>query len=273
MTKLDCTVGVIGVGSMGGAIASGLLGSGVLDASQLLVCDHSTERLSAFGKEHGVKTFASVEEMCAASPSVLICAVTPPAVPALLRQDGETIGDRLVISIAAGVPVATYRDLTPYPRFIRVMPNMAVSVRSGASAIVAGDRATEEDVRLASTLFGALGETEVMSEAQLDVESVVVGCAPAFFALLIDALTQAGVKGGLPAKAGRKLLESTMAGTAQSLLQTGEHPRSYMESVATPGGTTAAALSKLDPAFTKGCYEAIDAALARTAELAKPKGE
>lgn len=273
MDKLDCTVGVIGAGSMGGAIASGLVGSGVLAPSQVLVCDHHPERLAELAAACGVTTFETASELVAAGPDVLVCAVAPVAVPQLLTQLAPSLGGLLVISIAAGLPVESYRSLAPAARFVRVMPNMPVSVRSGASAIVAGSDATADDVALASSLFGALGEVAVMTEAQLDVESVVIGCAPAFFALLVDALTQAGVKGGLPAPAARRLLESTMAGTAQSLLQDGSHPRSYMESVATPGGTTAAALSKLDPAFTKGCYDAIDAALARTASLAAARND
>ena len=108
-----------------------------------------------------------------------------------------------------------------------------------------------------------------MREDQLDVAGAVSGCAPAFFSLFVDALTRAGVRAGLPAACAREMVESTMRGCAEQLLTEGVHPREYMERVTSPGGTTAAALYELEGPLTEGTYAAIDAALARTRELAE----
>lgn len=150
-----------------------------------------------------------------------------------------------------------------------VMPNLPVSVRSGASAVSGGSSATADDVELTRTLFSALGAAKVMREDQLDAEGAVVGCAPAFFALMVDTLTRAGIRTGLPAAAAREMVNATMLGVAEMLKESGEHPRAYMERVTSPGGTTAAALYELEPLLAKGSYDAVDAALERTAELAR----
>ena len=163
----------------------------------------------------------------------------------------------------------TLEGTLPGSRVVRVMPNLPVSVRSGASAVSGGSSATADDVELTRTLFSALGAAKVMREDQLDAEGAVVGCAPAFFALMVDTLTRAGIRTGLPAAAAREMVNATMLGVAEMLKESGEHPRAYMERVTSPGGTTAAALYELEPLLAKGSYDAVDAALERTAELAR----
>ena len=108
-----------------------------------------------------------------------------------------------------------------------------------------------------------------MREDQLDAEGAVVSCGPAYIALFVDALTRAGVRAGMPAQACREMVEATMLGVARQLLESQEHPRAYMERVTSPGGTTAAGLYALEPLLVEGSYDAVDAALRRTAELAE----
>ena len=125
------------------------------------------------------------------------------------------------------------------------------------------------DTDIVRTLFGALGSAQVMTEAQLDVAGAVSGCGPAYFALFVDDLTRAGVRCGLPAAACREMVLATMRGVAQQLLDSGEHPRAYMEKVTSPGGTTAAGLEAMEWQLFQACSEAVDAALERTHELAE----
>ena len=146
---------------------------------------------------------------------------------------------------------------------------LTLSICACATALAAGSLATSDDLELARTAFAALGAAFVMREDQLDVSGAVVGTAPAFFSLFVDTLTRAGVRAGLPAQACRELLETTMRGCAEQLLAEGVHPRAYMERVTSPGGTTAAALRALEPLVAEGSEEAVDAALARTRELAE----
>ena len=261
------SVGVIGVGAMGGSIARGLVEAGVLDASHLLVADSDERRVSAFAKM-GARVFADGATLLADAPDVVILAVKPQVLGGVMADLAPLMGERLVISIAAGVTVSAIERALPSARVVRVMPNLPVQVRSGATAVCAGSRTDAEDVELATTLFSALGAVAVMREDQLDVAGAVSGCAPAFFSLFVDALTRAGVRAGLPAACAREMVESTMRGCAEQLLTEGVHPREYMERVTSPGGTTAAALYELEGPLTEGTYAAIDAALARTRELA-----
>ena len=227
------------------------------------------------GDEQEIRRVAKENEISldritiADAPDVLVLAVKPQVLGDVMASLAPHVGERLVISIAAGVPTAAIDAALPSARVFRVMPNLPVQVRSGATAICAGSRAGEKDLELASSLFSALGATAVMREDQLDVAGAVSGCAPAFFSLFVDALTRAGVRAGLPAACAREMVESTMRGCAEQLLTEGVHPREYMERVTSPGGTTAAALYELEGPLTEGTYAAIDAALARTRELAE----
>ena len=265
--SIEMTIGIIGGGSMGGAIARGLVESGTSDASRVLVADQLPQRreeLSALG----MRAFDGEGSLLAESPDVVLLAVKPQVLGPVMEACALHVANRLVISIAAGVSLATLESAMPAARVVRVMPNLPVQVRSGATAVAPGSLATADDVELVCTIFGALGSVSVMREDQLDVSGAVVGTAPAFFSLFVDALTRAAVLRGLPAASARELVETTMRGCAEQLLNEGVHPREYMERVTSPGGTTAAALRELEPALVEGTYAAVDAALARTRELA-----
>lgn len=264
------TVGIVGGGSMGGAIARGLVASGALDAARVLVADHGEGRRAALA-ELGMEVFPDERGLVTRGPDVVVLAVKPQVMGPLLASVAEGVAGRLVISIAAGVTLATLEAALPGARVVRAMPNLPVQVRSGATAIAAGSRATAEDLRVAEEVFGALGAVATMREDQLDVAGAAVGTAPAFFSLFVDALTRAGVRAGLPAAACRSMLAATMRGCAEQLLNEGVHPREYMERVTSPGGTTAAALYELEGPLVEGTYTAVDAALARTRELAGDK--
>ncbi len=267
MARNDVKIGIIGAGSMGGAIASGLVESGAWEASSVLVAGHNGHGCAPLA-EKGIQTFDDAAAMFACEPDVVVFAVKPQVLPAVMSEAAAACAGRLCISIAAGVPIQTIEAALPGGRVVRVMPNLCVQVLSGASAVAMGPTATDADAQLACDIFGALGRAFVMREDQLEVEGAVVGTAPAFFAVFIDTLTRAGVKAGMPAAACRELLLATMRGTATQLLEGGEHPRAYAEKVTSPGGTTAAGLYELEPMLFEGSSAAVDAALARAAELA-----
>ena len=268
MAKQLNTFGFVGGGAMGGAIARGLVERGALEASQVAVADPSEQVRTAFG-ELGVSCFASGSEMVGAfDPDVVVIAVKPQVLPGVVAPLAESLRGRLVVSIAAGVKIATLEGLMPEVRVVRCMPNLPMQVASGAVAITKGTLATDEDVAPIQELLSHLAVARVMREDQLDVAGVVTGCSPAFFALFVDCLTRAGVEAGLPSADCREMVESTMRGVAEQLLSSGDHPRSYMERVSSPGGTTIKATSALEPDLFLATCDAVDAALARTRELA-----
>ena len=262
-------IGFVGAGSMGGAIARGLVASGAWEASRLAIADPGDAVRAGFA-ELGVATYADAAALLAeADPQVVFLAVKPQMLPDVVAAVAPALAGRLVVSIAAGVKIATIEGWLPAgTRVVRCMPNLPMQVRSGAVAITAGTDATEADVAFVKDLLSHLAVAEVMREDQLDVAGVVCGCSPAFFALFVDVLTRVGVEAGLPAAGCREMVEATMRGVAEQLLESGDHPRAYMERVSSPGGTTIVATRKLEGRMFEATYDAVDGALARTRELA-----
>ena len=261
-------VGFIGAGAMGGSIARGLVASGLLDAAQVSVAEPDVSRRASFEAE-GHPAFAEASGLLDAGPyDVVVLAVKPQVLPEVMAGLAQRLEGQLVVSIAAGVRVATIEAALPGARIVRVMPNLPVAVLSGATAVCKGQTATPQDAELVLTLFRAVGSAQLMSEAQLDVAGVVTGCGPALIALYVDDLVRAGVGAGLPAAACREMVLSTMRGVAIQLLDSKDHPRAYMERVTSPGGTTAAALAASESALFEATLDAIDAGLVRTRELA-----
>lgn len=268
METLQTRIGIIGAGSMGGAIARGLISSGALDVASLAVCDPNEAVLAPL-REQGVKCLSTAADLVAEGTEVVVLAVKPQVLPAVIAPVAPALEGRLVVSIAAGVTLGTLEELIPAARVVRVMPNLPLQVLSGATAVCPGSRATAADAELVRAMFAALGSAQVMTEAQLDVAGAVSGCGPAYFALFVDDLTRAGVRAGLPAVACREMVLATMRGVAEQLIASGEHPRAYMEKVTSPGGTTAAGLEAMEWSLFCAASEGVDAALARTHELAK----
>ncbi|MBQ6395453.1 MAG: pyrroline-5-carboxylate reductase [Atopobiaceae bacterium] len=261
-------IGFIGAGSMGGAIASGLVSSGKMAAERVMVSDPDASKRAAMLDEYGIQGFATSDELFAQDPEVVVLAIKPQILVGYLEQNAPGLAGRLVVSIAAGVPVATLERLLPESRVIRVMPNLPIKVLCGASAVAPGASLTPEDLELVLDLFGSLGVAKVMREDQVDVAGQSVGCSPALFSLMIDCLTRAAVRRGMAASDAREMFEMVMLGTAKMLSDSGEHPRAFMEKVTSPGGTTIQYLRALEPHMAAGCEEGIDAAMARNAELA-----
>ena len=258
----------IGAGAMGGSIARGLVEHGAISASELFVADPSEDVRAGFSAL-GAHAFKDAADMLAKSDAELVfIAVKPQLLAAVVRPLATALAGRLVVSIAAGVSLETLYGIVGHARIVRCMPNLPMQAAKGAVAITAGEAASPDDARLVQELLGMLGTAKIMREDQLDVAGVVSGASPAFFALFVDCLTRAAIRAGMTASDAREMVEATMAGTAEQLMREGIHPRAYMERVTSPGGTTIAALRAMEPALIEAAEEGLDAALARTRELA-----
>lgn len=269
MDNANVRVAFVGAGAMGGAVARGIFSTGKLAASQLAIAEVSAGIRASFS-ELGIAAYADAAEMIAAfDPDAVILAVKPQVAAAVLEPVAGLLGGRLTVSIMAGVPLSKLYGLCASERVIRLMPNLPVAAGLGAIALAQGAAATAEDVALVEDLLADLAVVKPMREDQLDVAGVVSGSSPAFFAFFVDCLTRAGIEAGLPAADCREMVEATMRGTAQQLLDSGEHPRTYMERVSSPGGTTIAALRAMEGDVFRAITDAVDAALERTRELSE----
>lgn len=262
-------IGIIGCGSMGGAIASGLLDARAVEPSRLLISDHNQEKLESH-KVRGAQVFTNTNAMLAEHPDIIVLAIKPQVFEdALKNMTKSAFEHTLVISLLAGTPLEQLKALLPESaRIMRAMPNIGVSIRQGATVIACDASARPEDAAQALALFRSLGYAALLTEEQLDVAGAISGSGPCYFALAIDALTNAGVTKGLKADIARSLALHTMAGTADLLIEGGEHPRQFMENVQSPGGTTIAGINYGGSLVYDGLQGCVEGALIRTEELA-----
>jgi pyrroline-5-carboxylate reductase len=202
--------------------------------------------------------------------NVVVLAVKPQVIGQVLEQMSTEIhSDTLVISIAAGVPLAAIEARLPSgQRVLRAMPNTAAIALAGATGIAPGSQAGPEDVRFARALFDAVGRSVVLDESQLDAVTGLSGSGPAYVMLIIDALADGGVKVGLSRETALLLAAQTVYGSAKLLLETGEHPGRLKDMVTSPGGTTIAGLHALEAGGLRHTLmNAVEVATRRATEL------
>jgi pyrroline-5-carboxylate reductase len=179
------------------------------------------------------------------------------------------------VSIAAGVKIATLERLLPHhPPVIRVMPNTPALVQAGMAVLAPGTRAKPEHEATALRLFGALGRAIVLPERHLDAVTALSGSGPAFLAIVAEALSDAGVRVGLPRDVAHLLAAQTMLGTGRMLADTGMHPALLKEAVTSPGGTSIAGVHAMERGGIRALLmDAVVAATERSAELGRSAGE
>jgi pyrroline-5-carboxylate reductase len=270
MNDTTTTIAVLGAGQMGGALVRGWVQAGAITAKNIRLYDVNAEAARALAEATGAATAQTPTE-AVNSAKVALVSVKPYVVAQSLSEISAALPpDCPVVSIAAGVRLAALQSaLPPSQPVIRVMPNTPALVGEGASAFCRGEFATEEHAALVSHLFGAVGKAfEVTTEAQLDAVIGVSGSGPAYFYLIIEALSDGGVRAGLPRDVARTLAAQTALGAAKMVLETGQHPAVLKDAVTTPGGTTIAALEVLEAAGLRGTLiEAVRAAMDRAREM------
>lgn len=252
---------------MGEAIVGGLIASGVIEAARITVVEPSADRRADLATRF---TFVTVGDGADALPAdVVILAVKPQVIDSVASALSDQLASTLVISIAAGVSSARLEALLPdSSAVVRVMPNTPALVGEGMSVVSGGSNPTAEQVDLVRALFAALGEAIVLDERYQDAATAISGSGPAYFALVIDALSRAGVRHGLPRDVAQALAVQTMRGTAELLDSTGTSPSDLMDGVSSPGGTTIAALEVLEARAVRAAVaDAVSANVARAKEL------
>lgn len=262
-------VAVLGGGVMGEALVGAVLRAGVPTGS-VVVAEKAQARADEVAQRHGVGTTADVAA-AAQGADVVVVAVKPQDVAAALAAVGPALTPgALVVSVAAGLPIAFYEARLPAGTpVVRVMPNTPAVVGKGASGLSAGSAATAGHVATARALLAATGLVVEVGEQHLDAVTAISGSGPAYVFYLVDALAEAGVLLGLPRAQALELAVATFEGASTMLSRTGEHPVVLRERVSSPGGTTVAALRELDAhAVRAAVLAAAEAARDRSRELA-----
>ena len=266
------TIGIIGAGSMGGAIARGLLETGYVRPGDLAVCDPKPEILQAIQSEWPAMTcVTSADALCELANTVIL-AVKPYLVAEVIDQCGDSLTDHAVISIAAGVTVTRLHELLDplKARVLRVMPNTPALVGEGMTALCSETTLTSEELTFARGVFDALGKTVMMPERLFDGVIAVSGSSPAYVYMLIEAMADAGVREGIPWADACRMAAQSVLGSALMVLNTGTHPAALRNAVCSPAGTTIEAVAALEEhGFRNAVMEAMHLCAEKSREMGK----
>jgi pyrroline-5-carboxylate reductase len=259
-------VGIIGAGHITHALAEGWERPGVAGAPRLCFCDVVAGRAEELAAAVGGSAAPTIPELVAGS-DVVIVAVRPQHVAGVLRELGPHLGDRSLVSVAAGVPVERLlADLPQGARAARIMPTVAAAIGVGVAVFVPGTLAAQgqEDVR---RLFSLGGTVLAMDEELFDVATAVSGCMPGMLATIIESFAAAAVSQGVELEVARTLALEGVHGAAAVIARSGD-PAAVRDAVATPGGVTAAAVAALTQAgIDRVLDEAVVAGTRRAKEL------
>ena len=264
-------IGCLGAGKMATALARGFVRTKMVRSAQLIGSARTEAARKQFAQATGGKTTAANAEILKRANVIFLGVKPDQAVPVLTEISGAFTKKQLLISLAAGVPLAKLENALPAgARVIRVMPNTPSLVGTGAAGFASGKNATEADAALAQKLLSAVGLAVPVKEGWLDAVTGLSGSGPAYVYQFIEALSDGGVAAGLPRDIATKLAAQTVLGAAKMVLETGLHPGALKDQVTSPGGTTIEGLHELE----KGRLRAtVMSAVRASAEKSKKLGQ
>jgi pyrroline-5-carboxylate reductase len=260
-------IAILGAGRIGEALLSGLLSAGWSD---IVATSRSDARVAELRERYGITATTSNAEAVIGA-DVVVISVKPQDIDALLEQIREVVTpSQTVLTVAAAIPTGHIEERLPEGiPVVRAMPNAPSTVHEGMAGIAAGSHAADDHVAIAEDVLTHLGRVVRVSEAAMDAVTAVSGSGPAYFALLAEAMIEAGILLGLSREISTTLVVQTMLGTAKQLRDEGMHPVELREAVTSPGGTTIAAIRELEQAGVRAAFlNAIQAAMTRARELA-----
>ncbi|MGF6556903.1 pyrroline-5-carboxylate reductase [Pseudomonas sp. S30_BP2TU TE3576] len=266
-------IAFIGAGNMAASLIGGLRAKG-LEAAQIRASDPGEETRARVSAEHGIETFADNAQAIEGA-DVVVLAVKPQAMKAVCEALRPSLKpNQLVVSIAAGITCASMNNWLGAQPIVRCMPNTPALVRQGASGLFATAEVTAEQRQQAQDLLSAVGIALWLNEEQqLDAVTAVSGSGPAYFFLLIEAMTAAGVKLGLPADIAAQLTLQTALGAAHMAVSSDVDAAELRRRVTSPAGTTEAAIKSFQAGGFEALVEtALGAAAHRSAEMAEQLG-
>ena len=256
---------------MGEAILKGILTSGIYSKKDIIVTDVSEERRSYIHERYNVKTTDNNAHAASSSRYIMVT-VKPAAIKSLISEIAHVLDEsKLIISVAAGIPISNIRIwLKKELPVIRVMPNIPVLVLEGATAIASGPGVRYEEIEDVKKIFNSVGKSILLGEEHLNAVTGLSGSGPAYIFAVIDALSDGGVKVGLPREASTLLAAQTVLGAARMVLECGEHPGRLKDMITSPGGTTIEGLHTLEMSGIRGAFiSAVEQATKRDDELGK----
>ena len=262
-------IAFIGGGAMAEAIIKGVLGGGLIAASDIYVGNRTQKRCDYLNATYGVQAMTD-NQAAVAEADLVIFAVKPQVAPVALTPAlmAHVKPSAWVLSIMGSVSIEQLHAYAPGLPVVRTMPNTPLAVGAGMTAICCDEAVTESMRTDAAAIFSSCGEIEFVDEKVIEAITAISGCGPGYCFVIIDALADAGVRAGLPRALAIKLAAQTMAGSGKLCVESGLHPAQLRDQVTSPGGTTIAGIHALENHGVRGAfYDAVMAVLARSQEL------
>jgi len=260
------SIAVIGAGVIGGAIIKGLLKSGY--DGEITAADMQLEKLGALEKL-GI-TVTSDNKKAARESEIIFLSVKPNVVKTVLKQISTEVEGKLVISTAAAVTVGFCKRVVPKARFVRIMPNLAILVQESFTAYCCDDDVTQEDKEKVKEVLGVMGIHMEVEERHMDAVTAISGSGPGYLSVILEALTYAGLKVGLPRDLALISAAQAVLGTAKLVLETDQTAAQIRDMVTTPGGTTIEAIYEIEGSQVRqALIRAVEAATRKSEKIRK----
>lgn len=255
----ELMIGFIGYGNMAQAIATGLVHSGKVEGKQLIVCAKNYEKCCANAEKIGAQPMASAIEVVEQS-DIVVLAVKPYIIEEVVTPLKQQLQHKVVISVAAGCDFNFYEQiLLPNTHHLSTIPNTPVRVGEGIWVCEEKHSLSEKEFETFKEVFGTIGLIECVESNNLSIAGTISGCAPAFTAMYLEALADAGVKHGLTRTSAYRLAAQMLAGTGKLYLMNQQHPGIMKDAVCSPKGTTIKGVASLEKNGFRGVViEAVD---------------
>jgi pyrroline-5-carboxylate reductase len=264
MSAAPYRLGFIGAGKLAGSVIRGLILKKFCAPGTILASEPNVETRGRLENELGISLTTKNSEI-AAKAEIVFLGVKPQMVLPVLRELGDALANKLVVSFAAGIRIAQMEEVTP-ARIMRVLTNTPSAIGRAASAFASGPRATDQDREKIRTMFGTIGLVMEVDDEQIDAVTPLAGSGPAFVYAMIEALARGGEEMGLHKQASLQLAAQSALGAAELMITSGKSPGELIKMVVTPGGTTAAGLRVMEE-------RSVAAALAAAVEAATKRGQ
>jgi len=266
--SIDCRIAIIGAGNLGSALVAGLLRAEAVAPERLVATTATQEHAQKLPQTLPVKVTAGNNAEATGWADVVIIAVKPWKVREILCEiEGSLRPEQILVSMAAGVPIALLESWLPRPvPVFRALPNLAMRVCQSGTAISVGRHATPRQRETVEKIFQAVGITVIVEDEAMHGATALAGSGPGFLYWLMEAFAAGGIEAGLPPEAVSSLTQQTFLGAAQLIGETGQNPATLRAQVTTPKGTTAAGIAELEK---RGAKDALVAAIVAAAERSR----
>ncbi len=260
------SIAVIGAGVIGGAIVNSLLKSGY--EGKITAAEIQLEKVRELEKL-GIAVTSDNRKAAKESNVVFLC-VKPNVLKTVLKEIGKEVEGKLVVSTAAAVTVGFCKRVVPKARFVRIMPNVAILVQESFTAYCCDDDVTKEDREKLKKVLAVMGRSMEIEEHYMDAVTAVSGSGPGYLSIIVEALTYAGLKVGLPRDLALISAAQAVLGTAKLVLETGQSAAQIRDSVTTPGGTTVEAIYEVEGSgIRQALMRAVEAATKKSEKIRK----